>query len=205
MTSEKLRTVMIAAIDRSLAAEQVIHTAIAMARVIPGAELHLVHVVEAGPQGTVLGATEIDDIRDGRNYLEQIVARIAKTLPRSVSGHLTVGAPAARIVQLASDLNADLLIVGMQQKNALERMVLGSVSRAVAAKAHCAVLVARGKDHPAVPEIEPPCPQCTEVQRATAGTQLWCQRHSMRHAHGRLHYQVPAAFGTGAMFFRAET
>ena len=204
MNPEPLRTVMIAAIDRSLAAEQVLHTALSMARVIPGAELHLVHAMEIGPVTPGIGTSGIEEIREARDYLDKIVARVADKLPRKVAGHLSIGEPASRIIQLASDLNADLIVVGMHDKNALERVMLGSVSRAVTAKAPCAVLVARGKEHHAVPEIEPPCPRCVEVQRATGGERLWCERHSTRHAHGRLHYEIPEAFGTGAMFLRAD-
>lgn len=72
------------------------------------------------------------------------------------------------------------------------------------AKAPCAVLVARAKAQEAVPEIEPPCPACVEVQRTSSGDKLWCQQHSSRHVHGRLHYEAPPSFGVGAMFIRPE-
>lgn len=47
MKPETLRTVLIAAVDRTPSADQVVHTTLSMARVIPGAEVHIVHAVVA--------------------------------------------------------------------------------------------------------------------------------------------------------------
>lgn len=204
MTPKPLRTVLIAAVDRSPGADQVLHTASEMARVIPGAELHVVHAVDVGPPPHVLAIPLVDVIRDARAFLENVMDRMGARLPAKSISHLTVGAPAERILQLASDLDADLIVVGTQSKNALERVLLGSVSRAVTAKARCAVLVARAKDYDAVPELEPPCPSCVAVQRASQGDTLWCERHSHRHAQGHVHYEIPESFGVGAMFIRPQ-
>ncbi len=204
MTSKTLRTVIIAAVDRSPGADQVLHTAVQMARVIPGAELHVVHAVDVGPPPHALSVPLTDVIRDARAFLDNVIEKVGGQLANKTASHLTVGHSAERILQLASDLDADLIIVGTQSKNVLERMLLGSVSRAVVAKARCAVLVARAKDYEAVPEIEPPCPACLAVQRASQGDTLWCERHSHRHAHGHVHYAFPESFGGGAMFIRPQ-
>jgi nucleotide-binding universal stress UspA family protein len=204
MKTDALRTVLVAALDRSIAADQVVHTAVSMARIIPGAELHFVHAVDLGSPPHVLAVPMMDLIRDGRALLDEVVGRVQGQAPRTITGHLTVGEPASRILQLASDLGADLIIVGAQSKNAVERMLLGSVSRAVAAKAPCAVLVARAKRDEPVPEVEPPCPACVDMQRTSGGEKLWCARHSERHVHGHLHCQLPEAYGLGSMFIRPE-
>jgi hypothetical protein len=64
------------------------------------------------------------------------------------------------------------------------------------------VLVLRPKDHSAEVTIEPPCTDCVAVQEATNRAQLWCERHSTHHPHGRLHYETPPTFGIGSMNFR---
>jgi hypothetical protein len=93
-----------------------------------------------------------------------------------------------QILQLASDLEADLVVVGTHRKSAAGRWLLGSVSQAIVADAPCAVLVARPKTPSTAPEILPPCPRCLEVQRASRGEELWCAEHAKRHVHGHLHH-----------------
>lgn len=68
---------------------------------------------------------------------------------RLVSRHVSasylrpVGEPAETLVETASDLEADLLVVGRRDQSALQRLVLGSVSAKVVNRAHCDVLVVR--------------------------------------------------------------
>lgn len=96
--------------------------------------------------------------------------------------HVRSEVPAAEIAQLASDLEADLVVIGTHGRRGFRRLLLGSVAEGVVRLAHCPVLVVRPKDHaPHVPEIEPPCPRCVEARRASAGQELWCEQHRERH------------------------
>lgn len=52
-------------------------------------------------------------------------------------------APAAGIIKYAQDEKVDLIIMGHRDRNALELLVLGSVSVKVVNNAHCSVLVVR--------------------------------------------------------------
>jgi nucleotide-binding universal stress UspA family protein len=54
-----------------------------------------------------------------------------------------VGAPAEAVIQKAIDWQADLIVIGSHGRNALGRLVLGSVSKRVATEARCSVRVAR--------------------------------------------------------------
>lgn len=54
-----------------------------------------------------------------------------------------VGEPADRLLEAARELDADLLVVGRRDRNALRRLVLGSVSAKVVRRAPCDVLVVR--------------------------------------------------------------
>ena len=53
--------------------------------------------------------------------------------------------PAFEIAQLATDLEADLVIVGTHGRRALSRLVLGSVAEVAVRLAPCPVLVMRPK------------------------------------------------------------
>lgn len=199
-----VRTVILAAIEPSAASDQVIHTATAMSRIVPGADLHFVHIVNPGPPPHEMALSLTDLLSEGRGFLDGIVNKAMTETSCRVSGHLAVGVPAERIVQIAADISADLVIVGTHEKKGLSR-VLGSVSQKVMLKAPCEVLLARVKEtvHSG-PEIEPPCPACLEVQRTSHGETLWCAQHTTRHVHGRLHYNVAAGFAGGSMFVKSQ-
>jgi nucleotide-binding universal stress UspA family protein len=172
-----------------------------------GAELHFLYVIatETLPDG--LGSSANDLLRGGRVFIDETTRMMAERFEGRVLGHLAVGRPERQILQLAADLEADVIVVGSHSKKALERLMLGSVSEFVAKKAQCSVIVARPKNYSdphSVPEIEPPCRQCLEVQRATDGERLWCEAHANRHAHAHLHYELPPAFAVGSMLLRPD-
>ena len=61
----------------------------------------------------------------------------------NVSTDVLIGSAKARIVEEADEWGADLLVVGSHGRRGLTRVLLGSVSEAVAMRAHCSVLVVR--------------------------------------------------------------
>lgn len=84
------------------------------------------------------------------------------------SAHVDLGRPDEVIVQLAVDLQADLIVVGSHRKGLLERLREGSVVRRVLTDAPCAVLVALPRDYEertVSPQIQPP-PKEGEHKRA---------------------------------------
>ena len=205
--SSENRVVIIAAVDRTAASDAVIHTATSLASGIIGAELHFLHVIDPAPTaGLPLSPSLTEMLREGRVFVDGLTTSATERFTGRIAGHLAAGEAPKRILQLAVDLEADLIVVGSHGKKALERLVMGSVSQAVVSKAQCAVLVARPKEYAAshVPEIEPACANCLVVQRESKGEKLWCNQHSVRHAHGRLHYETPQTFGTGSTMLRPE-
>lgn len=190
------RAVILAAVDGSSVS---IIAAAAAARfaALPGSEVHLVHVIEAFDAKAPKPCLE-----KGQAVLERVAQESG--LIGGVTLHLAAGPPWREIVQLASNLQADLIVVGTHDLNPLEKAFLGSVAEQVVKKARCPVYVARTKNHAlAVPEVEPPCTDCVSVQFETRGKKLWCSRHSERHAHGHLHFQMPQGFGAGSNFFQS--
>jgi nucleotide-binding universal stress UspA family protein len=203
------RVVIVVAVDASAASEQVVSTAAALASPLAGSELHLLHVTEPSPPEVALALpammTATDLLAESRGLLDRLGAVAADRFKGPVHGHIASGAASEEIVQFASNLNADLIVVGTHGRKGVKRLVLGSVAELVVRNASCAVLVARPKVERAdvAPAIEAPCPDCVEVQRASAGEKFWCERHSAHHAHGRLHYDhAQPTFGRGSQFVR---
>jgi nucleotide-binding universal stress UspA family protein len=120
--------------------------------------------------------------------------RTKKTFSRCVT-YLSTEFPAVGIAQLASDMQADLIVVGTHGRQGLRRLLIGSVAEAVVRLAHTPVLVVRPPETPAaVVEIQPPCPLCLEARKASGGENLWCQQHSEKHGPRHVyHYQDRAA------------
>jgi len=193
----------VAGIDYSNTGDLALERAFELATEKQNAEVHIVHVlqtygalapVELGLAPTGADPAMISDAAEQlRRYadrkLQEYKARAAsgpkKLFERAVS-HLRLDSPAQEIAQLATDLEADLVVVGTHGRRGASRLLLGSIAEGVVRLAPCTVLVVRPKTADStVPKIEPPCPQCVEARRATNGAELWCETH--RERHGRRH------------------
>ncbi|MDB4935081.1 MAG: Universal stress protein UspA [Labilithrix sp.] len=201
--------VYVVAIDGAPSSEHVLEVACGLGKALGGAaELHLVHVLAITPpaaiaaMGPLMGHVDLPEV--GCGVLDAASAHAAMRFHGRIVGHLAAGEPSREITQIASDMSADLVVIGTAGKTGLARLALGSVAEKVVRNAGCPVLVVRPKDvRPnGVPEIEPPCGDCIAVQSETARAKLWCDRHSTHHVHGRLHYEVPPTFAMGSMNFR---
>ncbi len=62
---------------------------------------------------------------------------------RTIATHVEIGRPATLIVEAATRLRSDLIVLGSRGRGPISTMVLGSVSAEVADHAPCPVLVAR--------------------------------------------------------------
>lgn len=192
-SSSPARVVLLAAVDESKMAEDVISTAATLARSLPGAELHLVHVItaiEAAPAPLRIPGFLTRAMEGARELLDRYSALASAEFSGRIVTHAAGGDPWREVLQVAADLHADWLIVGTHGYSGLKRLVLGSVAEQIVRKAACSVLVARPKLYDArdVPELEPACPDCLAMQRETGGKRLWCSHHEMRH--GAMHVQA---------------
>jgi nucleotide-binding universal stress UspA family protein len=196
------RYVVLAAVDDSEMKHEVVRVCANLARTIPGAELHLVHVVEnlpppvvLVPRPTGLGITTGEIVAAARAKLDALAAEARPAFEGRMIAHLAAGSAWKQILQVAIDVQADVVLVGTHGRTGVKRMILGSVAEAVVRKAACPVIVVRAKDYHALvpPEIEPACPDCLRTQRETKGTQLWCERHMEPHPRGHVMYELPRA------------
>ncbi len=204
------RFILLAAVDDSESALEVVSAAAGFARLIRGAEVHMLHVVENPTSLEAVAMIPIDmkkgAFEKGRVRLEDLAREARTRFSERLSAHVAIGNPWREIVQTATNLGADLILVGTHDRRGVASAVLGSVAQVVARKAPCPVLVVRPKKsrHDEVTEIEPPCSDCGRAQAESGGKELWCARHRQHHAHGHCHYEVPESFGLGSMLIRDE-
>jgi nucleotide-binding universal stress UspA family protein len=145
-----------------------------------------------GARPTVAEAAELL-----RQYVEARVADFRKhhagedlAFLDSVCAHQRLEVPSEEIAQRASDLEADLVVIGTHGRRGMPRLLLGSVAEATVRLSPCPVLVVRQKVVPAAaPVIQPPCPRCVEARKTSAGKEIWCEQHRERHGQSHTYHQ----------------
>lgn len=205
MTKTTKPYLILAGIDYSTASEVALQRALELTAAHPNAELHVVHVVPAFDTRSegVAGSQNMDSRSIDPQAYQELQTYVAVSLgafqkrrngaPTEIARvvtHLRVHAPALEIAQLASDLEADLVVVGMYGSGNVARFFLGSVAESVTRLAPCPVLVFRPKGlPPEYPKIEPPCPRCVDARIASGGKEYWCEQHRERHGQRHTYYQ----------------
>jgi nucleotide-binding universal stress UspA family protein len=191
--------VIVVGIDFSSYGDVALERAFELASRERDAEVHAIYVargygplvhLDLGSEILTLGMDEASQRL--KTYVEGRLARFVErrnaeglgTFSRAVT-HIRLDAPAEEIAQLASDLEADLVIVGTHGRRGVRRMLLGSVAEGVVRLSPAAVLVVRPSEPLPLAAIEPPCPDCVKTRRASNGEKLWCARHEEHH--GRRH------------------
>jgi len=194
--TETNRFVIVAAVDASEMAHEIVRVSASLARQVAGGELHLVYVVEDMPAPAVLvpipvslGVSSTEVVANARKHIEGLAAEARSQFAGRMSTHVAEGSAWKQILQIAVDVQADLIVIGTHGRGGVKRLVLGSVAECVVRKASCPVLVARKKGYHAFvpPEIEPACAECLAAQQRSGGAQLWCERHAQDHPHWQLH------------------
>lgn len=151
-------------------------------------ELHVVHVVEeqiAVQSG--LGIRLMDErLQSAPEDIKKRLGRVAGALGYDVRaiGHIRVGTAADQILQVATDIAADVIVVGTHHRGAVERFFLGSVAEKVVRDAHCPVMVVTTKNYENLRRSrrpDPACPECLKTRAATQNAQYWCSTHARPH------------------------
>lgn len=137
----------LAALDGRASGWRALGQAAGLARAL-GAQLYLLHVIDSAltPGSPRTRAADLDLLRQtvrrsGRQVLEEAQARVSDLpvtpLLYEARGH-RVGEAVARA---ASDVGADLIVLGTHNRQGLERWLLGSVSALVTHLAACPLLL----------------------------------------------------------------
>lgn len=137
----------IAAIDFSPMSFAAAQTA---GQLVPSAALELIHALEI-PLTFEQAMLKVGTSQAEIDLYRQTKARNAHAELRSVRANLAVqgkirvvrGDPATALIRLARSGKTDLVALGIQGRNAISKMVLGSVARRVLAGSSCDVLLAR--------------------------------------------------------------
>ncbi len=151
--------------------------AVHLAKRVPRSELHIVHVFDEQPSA---GRSRelVDHLR---LYVNEKAAVAGGLATMTVGIHLRTGKPVREIVQLATDIRADLIVIGSHKGPHMKSWLVGSTAEHLLATAPCPVLVAPPKPKATAahePAIEPSCPECLRVRAASRGAAWWCERHA---------------------------
>ncbi|MCB9667270.1 MAG: universal stress protein [Myxococcales bacterium] len=133
--------------------------------------LHVVHVIEEGRESTLTGrqkkierdARALETVpSELRDYVKEQARRLrAPRWEAEIGLYVRLGKPAKAIVQLAADLQADMIVIGSHGRKGIAKALLGSVSESLIRIAPCQVLVVREQDYQGIersPSIDPPRP-----------------------------------------------
>lgn len=201
--------VILVGIDFSELSDLALERACDLAGVHRRCHLHVVYVEARTTRLYTAGAlaspvdAQADDLKQQSARLGEHVEQVVRRWRDAHSGppaferlttHVRLEPVAEAIVQLASDMEAKLVIVGTHGRRGAQRFLLGSVAEATVRLATCDVLVVRPPDA-TVPKIEPPCVRCLETRRATNGAELWCEQHREHHERRHTLHFGPAPSG----------
>ena len=109
---------------------------------VPRSQLHVLHVlprVDLTTPGVVWSRDEDEPRR--QHAMQAMQAKFQGTDAGSAVLHVRIGDPATRIVELAKEIAATVIIIPCHGRKGMERMLLGSVSEHVVRFAPCPVLV----------------------------------------------------------------
>jgi nucleotide-binding universal stress UspA family protein len=153
------------ALDDSEYAELVLEHALDQAARHDAPELHFLEVVDC------LGDVDAAKTRIATLALEGLDSFRAGRPDWRTHLHVRVGRPADEIVDLAGEVDADLLVIGRYGVH--DRR--GSIADTVIAASPCPVLVIAGiPGHVVVPT----CVDCAAVREESAGERMFCDAHT---------------------------
>ena len=148
-----------------------------LAQRVPGSELHVVHVFDSEPSSS--DARQL--VEHLRLYVNEKAAQRGGLKSMTVGIHLRSGKPVQELAQLASDVAADVIVLGAHRGPDVKAWIHGTTVDRLMRDGPCPVIVAgpppAARD-PQVPAIEPPCPDCVSARAASGGTEWWCARHA---------------------------
>jgi nucleotide-binding universal stress UspA family protein len=128
----------------------VLNSGARLARSFPTAIVHVVHVFRTSRFDRARAGTQApaaDAIADAKEHLEFHVRSARKVCRNDVRGHFLIGDPVAEVKKLATEIKADLLVVGTHDHTGFERFLLGSIAETLMRQVGCSVYVVRPAPH----------------------------------------------------------
>ena len=107
------------------------------------AKLHLLHVMNRPLLAEGLAAEAFMHEKFESDMVRDTEARMLKLAPEAASTDVVFGYSARAIVDRASQLGTDLIVMGSHGRAGMAHVMLGSVAEEVVRRAPCAVLLVR--------------------------------------------------------------
>jgi nucleotide-binding universal stress UspA family protein len=108
-----------------------------------GTEVKLVHVIEPPPVPFNGADVSAELFVRARRLFEAALSQFKEREDLRVSTLALEGSAKQKLTEEAEEWKADLIVVGSHGYNAIQRMLLGSVSHAIAQHAKCSVEIVR--------------------------------------------------------------
>jgi nucleotide-binding universal stress UspA family protein len=141
-------------VDFSDTGEQALCEAMRLARQLPGSELHVTSVIET--DGNLHDKNQLEyvsnELRSRADELHKHIVRICAPEPgaskftQHVVLHVRIGAPAEALIQVAVDVEADMIVVGTHRRHGIDKLRVGSIAETLVRSAPLPVLVAYPRD-----------------------------------------------------------
>lgn len=130
-------------VDGSAASQDAVSFALSLARETDG-ELMLLYVVEPVPASGEFGALDVEEYRRlGEAHAKTVLAAAVPAEVREwcrVRELVSTGKPSERIVEAARTSQADVIVMGVRGRGAIDLMAFGSTTNDVIRRAACPVL-----------------------------------------------------------------
>lgn len=137
---------LLVAFDGSPSSYKAFDYALEMSNLCQGAS-HEIHVLAVAQPPEPADLVEMDAIIEAatEHYEELFKGLREKAVAAGdiLTTEVLVGHPADQIVHYAAEKECDLILIGQRGKSKVEHWLLGSVSKRVAAHAHCTVTIVK--------------------------------------------------------------
>lgn len=102
------------------------------------AELIVVHSMEGGDK------EEAEEVLEYRRELEEVERRLTEIgIPHQVHEFVRGQTPSEDLVQCATDLEAELIVIGLRRRSSVGKFLLGSNAQEILLDAKCPVLAVK--------------------------------------------------------------
>jgi universal stress protein A len=135
----------VSAVDFTVASAVAVRTVLGLIR-RNGARLTLVHTLKSVPHHMVFsGGEALNVMRNSKRRAAQVAAQFRRKVPATagirVDARITTGDPRRGILDIASEVKADLIVMGVPPRSRIDEVLFGSTLRGILRRAKTPVLV----------------------------------------------------------------